>query len=407
MATSPDPAQERVRATVDGVRQQFQEQIDFFRAKLNLPSERYDDIRGGAHNKAFMVAGVTKADLLQDLRGAVDKAVLGGSLGEFRKDFAGAVRRRGWVGWTGEGTREGEAWRTRVIYQTNVLTSRAAGRRAQLKAPALLARRPFWRYEHSGRVEHPRPHHKRWGDMRLTLPHDHPFWDTHFPPNGIGCMCSVVPVAALTEGDATEPPDGWDLRDERTGRLPGIDAGWDYAPGANEQDSLRQMVQDKLIDYPPAIAKALSKDLNRQVSAGMPVAEFATRALTDPASKAQLFLGFVEDAEAIARAAKVQVPGYLITLQADAVRLASAGQGLDGDAQRAPQPADFQRLAVVLNAADSLRAGALSTQGNPTVVATRRVGRETFRAVFEVLGGKRDRLLTLVSLAIKIARPRG
>ena len=89
-----------------------------------------------------------------------------------------------WTGWTGEGTKAGEAWRTRVIYQTNLMTSYAAGRRAQLLDPDLVKRRPFWRYVHNDSVTHPRPHHKSWGDMRLTLRHDHPFWETHFPPNG-------------------------------------------------------------------------------------------------------------------------------------------------------------------------------------------------------------------------------
>lgn len=32
----------------------FQEQIDFFRAKLNLPTARWDDIWKGAHDRAFV-----------------------------------------------------------------------------------------------------------------------------------------------------------------------------------------------------------------------------------------------------------------------------------------------------------------------------------------------------------------
>ena len=94
------------------------------------------------------------------------------------------------------GSKAGEAWRTRVIYQTNLMTSYAAGRRAQLLDPDLVERRPFWRYVHNDSVTHPRPQHKRWGDMKLTLRHDHPFWETHFPPNGWGCKCRVVAVAA-------------------------------------------------------------------------------------------------------------------------------------------------------------------------------------------------------------------
>lgn len=93
---------------LDGIRQQFQEQIDFFRAKLNLPTERWDDIQLRANDRAFYVAGAQKADLLSDLRKAVDTAIQGGSIGEFRKAFNAAVNKSGWAGWTGQGTQAGE-----------------------------------------------------------------------------------------------------------------------------------------------------------------------------------------------------------------------------------------------------------------------------------------------------------
>jgi hypothetical protein len=246
---------------LDGLRLQFQEQIDFFRDKLNLPTERWDDIQTRANDKAFYVAGAQKADLLTDLRAAVDKAITGGSIGRFRKDFADAVRKSGWSGWTGEGTKAGEAWRTRVIYQTNIATSYAAGRWVQLNDPDLARVRPFWQYIHSDSVLSPRPLHKQWGDSKLTLPKDHPFWSTHFPPNGWGCQCRIKAVRGPTTGDATAPPAGWDAIDPKTGAPAGIDKGWDYAPGANVEASLTQMVQDKLISYPEAIAQALADDI--------------------------------------------------------------------------------------------------------------------------------------------------
>ena len=85
-----------------GFKQPFQAQLDFFRAKLNLPTERWDDIMRSAHDRAFIVAGAAKADLLQDLRQAVDDVIAkGGSIGAFRKDFAAIVARHGWTGWTG------------------------------------------------------------------------------------------------------------------------------------------------------------------------------------------------------------------------------------------------------------------------------------------------------------------
>ena len=392
---------EVARSSVEGARQQFQEQIDFLRRKLSLPSESWRDIQRAAHDRAFVVAGVTKADLLNDLRQAVDKAVHGGSIAEFRKSFAETVAKHGWTGWTGEGTKAGEAWRTRVIYQTNLMTSYAAGRRAQLLDPDLVKRRPFWRYVHNDSVTHPRPHHKQWGDAKLTLRHDHPFWNTHFPPNGWGCKCRVVAVAAPGDGDATEPPEGWDATEARTGAPVGIDEGWDYAPGARADDDLRTFVQDKLIDYPPAISKALSADVNRTINAEQLVPDFVRDVLEDRQRRDPLFLGFTERPDWIKEVAGVDTQGYTVLLPADAPRHVQGSHGFDGKGQRAALPGDFARVEEVLNDPDALRAGDKSRQGNPTGVATKPIGGETFRAVWEVLSGKRNRSLQLTSLVIK------
>jgi len=248
-----------LKAVLQAARQRFQAQIDFFRAKLALPTERWDDIRERAHDRAFVVAGAQKADLLSDLFQAVEKSVSGGTIGEFRKDFSAAVAKSGWTGWTGEGSKAGEAWRTRTIYQANVSTSYAAGRRAQLMEPGLLAVRPFWKYVHNDGVLHPRPLHLSWNG--LTLLHTHPFWGTHFCPNGWGCQCRIVAVREPAAGAMVEPPPGWDVIDPKTGAPRGIDKGWAYAPGASTDTSLQQMVADKMITYPPAIAQALAADL--------------------------------------------------------------------------------------------------------------------------------------------------
>uniref|UniRef100_UPI00260AED33 phage head morphogenesis protein n=1 Tax=Rhodoferax sp. TaxID=50421 RepID=UPI00260AED33 len=165
----------------------FAAQIEYLRQKLNLPTQRWDDITGRAHDKAFVVAGVAKADLLADLHTAVlTRATDGAGLNAFRKDFKAIVAKHGWTGWTGEGTTEGEAWRTRVIYQTNMATSYAAGRWAQMTDPEVVKLHPYWRYIHSDGVLNPRQQHVAWHG--LTLPWDHPFWKTHFAPNGFNCF---------------------------------------------------------------------------------------------------------------------------------------------------------------------------------------------------------------------------
>lgn len=228
----------------------FQEQLDFLRAKLALPTQQWDDIQRAAHDRAFVVAGAAQAALLADLQNAVIKAAAEGKgLAEFRKDFKSIVQKHGWTGWTGEGTKAGEAWRTRVIYQTNMATSYAAGRYQQLTEPAFLKLHPYWRYIHREGAINPRPQHLAWHG--LTLRHDHAFWATHFAPNGWGCGCRITPVTQ-SEGRRSanagldEPPAGWDKPDPQTGAPVGIDKGFDYAPGQNSTAWAKQLMDPKI-----------------------------------------------------------------------------------------------------------------------------------------------------------------
>lgn len=251
---TPKPASIQV-----GLGTPFAEQIEFLRAKLRLPTEWWDDIAKGAHDRAFIVAGAAKADLLADLHTAVARAAEGEGLAAFRKNFKVIVAKHGWTGWTGEGSAAGEAWRTRVIYQTNMATSYAAGRWKQLNDPEFAGLMPYWRYRHADGVLNPRPQHLAWDG--LTLPREHAFWKTHWPPNGWGCSCKVFAVAAPEAGAKTAPPAGWDKINPATGAPVGIDKGFDYAPGANAATPLRELIDQKLIKLDAPIGAAMWKVL--------------------------------------------------------------------------------------------------------------------------------------------------
>lgn len=236
----------------------FAEQLAFFRAKLNLPTERWDDIENEAHDRSFIVAGAQAADLLDDLNAAVTKAIAEGTgLNAFRKDFRQIVQKNGWTGWTGEGSAAGVAWRTKVIYQTNMATSYAAGRYQQLTDPDLLAVLPYWQYKHADGVLYPRPLHVAWDG--LTLPPEHPFWQTHFPPNGWGCHCRCIAVPksdylkaiAGGKGPANAPA---------ADNTQGIDPGFAYTPGASVADELKALVKSKAAKLPAPIGQALAED---------------------------------------------------------------------------------------------------------------------------------------------------
>ncbi|GHU13446.1 hypothetical protein AGMMS50225_23470 [Betaproteobacteria bacterium] len=89
----------------------------------------------------------------------------------------------------------------------------------------------------------------------ICLPHDHPFWQTHFAPNGFGCCCRIIAVSAPGKGDITEPPEGWDEIDPATGEQKGIGKGWGYAPGASEEEELRWIVENKMAKLPEPLAQ--------------------------------------------------------------------------------------------------------------------------------------------------------
>lgn len=219
----------------------FKEAIAFFRAKLNVPTERWNDIWRTGHNSAFMVAGVLKDDLLNDFRQSVDRAIAEGkSLTWFKREFKQLVNRHGWD-YTGSAD-----WRSDIIYQTNMRQSYNAGRFEQLQ------HFEYWEYQHGDSIT-PRPHHLSWHGKVLSK--DDPWWQTHMPQNGWGCKCKVRGRSkqALDRMGKTvsNPPNAetYEWIDKATGEshnIPkGIDPGFDYAPSKTKQLEKRRQARAK------------------------------------------------------------------------------------------------------------------------------------------------------------------
>ncbi len=238
---------------VNAVSLPFSEQIEFYRRKLNIPTQGWADIYGPEHDYAFMVAGANRNELISDFQQAVEKAIAGGgTLEDFRKDFDRIVATHGWS-YNG-----GRNWRSRVIYETNLRSSYMAGRYQQLLE--LREDRPYWEYVHNDAVEHPRPLHESWNGLILRW--DDPWWQYHFPINAWGCQCSVRALSAADlkrmgrSGPDTAPrirmvahtigqrsPNG-----PRQVEVPeGIDPGFEHIPG---QSRLVSQIPPDLPDTP-------------------------------------------------------------------------------------------------------------------------------------------------------------
>lgn len=397
----------------------FAEQVAAFRLRLGdlRPTSSWTDLAGQDHDRAFMVAGAVKADLLADLAAAVDKAITEGTtLETFRADFREIVTRRGWHGWTGEGTTGGEAWRTRVIYRTNMATTYAAGRHAQLVAGGYA----WWVYRHGGSAE-PRLDHLSWDGV--ALPPDHPFWAQHYPPNGWGCSCRVFGARTRSGirrvgGDPGKAlPPGWDRISPKTGAPVGIDKGWNHAPGATVADAINT-VAGKFFAWPYEVAKAymaglpeVSRDLAAQAYRGLPsTAEAVTAyaraaAETDRAAPMKTLGLLTSDQIAdVLRLTGGDATGFDWVLDPSAIRhiLKRHGPGAP-EASRGQRPvdyADFARLLALLADPDSIdRADGQAPL--PRLELRKRFPGGTMTALFELR--RKTRRLSLVTMWV--ARP--
>ncbi|WP_431511619.1 phage minor head protein [Variovorax sp. DAIF25] len=209
----------------------FAEAIDYLKGKLPETSQAHDDLAGPVHGKVFTIAGTTKADLVRDIQGSLIGALENGrTITDFRKDFDKAVQEHGWQ-YKGK-----RGWRTSVIFDANMRSARMAGRWKQLQAGK--DRRPYLQYRTAGdsRV---RPLHRQWNGLIFHI--DSPFYQTHYPPNGWGCRCTV---RAYSQADLerkeleVSPPFEMKTREvitrdgEIKDRVPvGIDPGWDHNVG--------------------------------------------------------------------------------------------------------------------------------------------------------------------------------
>jgi len=409
----------RQPSTISGIfKEPFPEQVAYFRRKLGslIPTSRWDELERAAHDKAFMVAGAAKADLLNDLAAAIDRSISEGrTLEDFRKDFMATIERTGWKGFTGDESAARRAWRTRVIYQTNCTTSYNAGREAQIREGGFT----YKVYRHNDSVSFPRPHHVAWDG--LTLPIDHDFWRTHSPQNGWGCRCYVLGArseraAKRLGGDpGKDIPDDWNTIDIKTGAPVGIGKGWDYAPGATVANDVSAMAK-KTQQWDYSLAKAYMQDLPESkrdalvaayrslpsvaddlrryaqaVLAGRKVAPYRTMGLlsTDDVRKVKKLTGGAVDG--FDYAVDMSAPRHIFKEHGNEAAEEQRGQ-------RAITPADYGRLPQVVASPDSI------VQDDGKIILEKSFGEERQIAVFEILAKRK--MLNLKSMRIIAKRPR-
>ncbi len=231
------------------------EAVDFLRSKARLPTKTWTDLWQGQHARGFVVAGVVKDGLLADIQSELTKALEQGStFRDFKKGFGEILDKWEWE------PKQGRGWRARVIFDTNIRSAHAAARWDRMKAAQKT--RPFLRYS-AVLDERTREDHKAWHGT--ILPMTDAWWETHYPPNGWYCRCTVQQLSQRDldrrKLSVSEPPqtdletrsvrrsDGTDVAVQVPA---GIDTGFAHNVGiANSGRAVDRQLLEGAAPFPP------------------------------------------------------------------------------------------------------------------------------------------------------------
>lgn len=197
--------------------------IKFWSSKVPVTKSEFDKLSDHAKQRAFTVSGLSDLDQVTAVNQALTKCLNdGGTLADFKKQFPEIIKAQGWTG--------KRAHRIDNIFRTNLQSAYMAGRYEQMQKTTRL--RPYWMLV---AVHDKRTRTTHLAVDGLVFPHDHPFWQTWYPPNGFACRCIVITlserqVKARGLNIQTEIPDRIRVVDPNTGMetfvTPIPDKGW-------------------------------------------------------------------------------------------------------------------------------------------------------------------------------------
>lgn len=202
--------------------------LNYWSSKVPVTKKDFDKLSDEAKRRAFTVSGLSRLDQVTAVQTAITKCLDdGGTLADFKKQIPDIIKAQGWTGKS--------AHRIDNIFRTNLQSAYMAGRYEQMSKTTKL--RPYWMLV---AVHDKRTRTTHIAVDGLIFPHDHPFWNTWFPPNGFACRCTVITlserqVKARGLKVETDMPDRLLVVDPATGMetfvTPIPDKGWSQNVG--------------------------------------------------------------------------------------------------------------------------------------------------------------------------------
>ena len=183
MAADKMPGPEAVDSDVA-----FDPAVAWFQKRLGMTRAQVDALALEYRRKVFFVTGLSDLEAIKAVQDSLARALENGATFE---EWKAQVKEKGLF----RGPQFTKA-RLETIFRTNMQNAFATGRYMELTAPAVLKRRPYWRFS---AVRDNRTTKVCAASHGTILPASHEWWKTHIPPLHFNCRSTFVP---MTEKDA-------------------------------------------------------------------------------------------------------------------------------------------------------------------------------------------------------------
>lgn len=238
----------------------FQEAVDYAASRdVVLPDVYYGKLAGVQRSQSVSIAGLAS---LEQIKAIIDlvRSVMdaGGTFADFQKKVE-----------AGDLSVVLSKARLDNIFRTNMQAAYSRGRYEQQMRVTM--NRPYWMYD-AINDSRTRPSHLAMDGT--VLHHSHPWWKTHYTPNGYRCRCTII---SLTEAQA---------RKRGISPLPPAadpDEGWDYSVGESYEKGVDEALGGFTTGDPKS--KKAEEDAKRKVKEERDAAKERTEGPKKPSEK--------------------------------------------------------------------------------------------------------------------------
>ena len=203
----------------------FAQAVAYQRERVPMTAAEFSKLEGAATWRAFYIGGLTRDALVKEAHRAATRAIEDGlTKDEFLEQLGTILDKQDGLLLSPQ--------RLELIAQNNFAISYAAGRRAQMADPDIIALRPYWQYPLGPSDAHTSAICRRLEGF--VARHDNPVWDHIYPPNHHNerhLQVLTLDEEQAREAGIYEAPEGLDdgypwVDGQKI--LP--DPGWDHAP---------------------------------------------------------------------------------------------------------------------------------------------------------------------------------